>query len=176
MADVEDPRFEHLVRDYAGLIRRVIAGVSGRPYLTGQLQDDIAQEVFIALWKRLKREQPIEDPASYIFRMARREAIRALMREASRRSQPLSDDHLELQGRRASPLSTLEARELGRAVEAALEQLPADRRRAARAHLIGLDAGEISALTGWSYNRVRNLVSRGMIDLRRILKLETVDE
>jgi DNA-directed RNA polymerase specialized sigma24 family protein len=42
--------------------------------------------------------------------------------------------------------------------------------------LIGLDAGEISGLTGWPYNRVRNLVSRGMLDLRRILTLETVDE
>jgi RNA polymerase sigma factor (sigma-70 family) len=176
MPGVEDPRFEQLVRDYAGLIRRVIARVSGRPYLTDQLQDDITQDVFIALWKRLKREQPIEDPASYIFRVARREAIRALMREASRRSQPLADDHAEWPSPRASPLATLEARELGRAVEAALEQLPADRRRAARAHLIGLDAGEISALTGWSYNRVRNLVSRGMLDLRRILKLETGDE
>ena len=176
MASVEDPRFEQLVRDYAGLIRRVIARVSGRPYLTGQLEDDIAQEVFIALWKRLKGEQPIEDPRSYIISMARREAIRALMREASRRSQPLADDHVELPSRRSSPLATLEARELGRAVEAALVQLPADRRRAARAHLIGLDTGEIGELTGWRYNRVRNLVSRGMLDLRRILKLEGIDE
>jgi RNA polymerase sigma factor (sigma-70 family) len=176
MAGVEDPRLEQLVRDYAGLVRRVVAGVSGRPHLTDQLQDDIAQNVFIALWKRLKSEQPIEDPASYIFMMARREAIRALMGEASRRGLPLGEDHLELPSPRPSPLATLEARELGQAVEAALEKLPEDRRRAARAHLIGLDAGEISRLTGWSYNRVRNLVSRGMLDLRRILKLETVDE
>ncbi len=106
----EDPEFERLVRDYAGLIRRVIARVSGRPHLTGQFQDDITQEVLIALWKRLKSEQPIEDPASYIFRMARREAIRVLMREASRRSQPLPDDHLEMPSPRANPLATLEAR------------------------------------------------------------------
>jgi RNA polymerase sigma factor (sigma-70 family) len=176
MAGIEDIPFEQLVRDYAGLIRRVIARVSGQPHLTGQLQDDIAQEVFLALWKRLKREQPIEDPASYIFRMARREAIRALMRESARRTQPLADDHEELPSPRPSPLAALEGSELGRAVEAALGQLPADRRRAARAHLIGLDAEEISRLTGWSYNRVRNLVSRGMLDLRRILKQETVDE
>jgi len=84
MTSGEDPRFEQLVRDYAGLIRRVIARVGGRPHLIGQVQDDIEQEVLIALWKRLKREQPIEDPASYIFRMARHEAIRVLMREASR--------------------------------------------------------------------------------------------
>ncbi len=176
MAGVEDPKFEQLVRDYSGLIRRVIARVSGRPYLTGQLQDDIAQEVFLALWKRLKREQPIEDPTSYIFSVARREAIRLLMREASRRSQSLEDEHMELPSPQVSALSSLEARELGQAVEAALQQLPADRRRAARAHLIGLDAAEIGRLTGWSYNRVRNLVSRGMLDLRRILKLETEDE
>ena len=176
MAGVEDPQFEQLVRDYAGLIRRVIARVSGRPHLTGQLQDDIAQEVFLALWKRLKREQPIDDPASYIFRVARREAIRLLMREAARRSQSLEDEHLELPSLHVSPLAALEARELGGAVEAALQQLPADRRRAARAHLIGLDAAEIGALTGWSYNRVRNLVSRGMLDLRRNMKLETGDE
>ena len=174
MAGAEDPHFEQLVRDYAGLIRRVIARVSGRPHLTGQLQDDIAQEVFIALWKRLKSEQPIEDPPSYIFRIAQREAIRMLMREASRRSQPL-DDHVEVPSADADPLAALEGRELGRSVEAALEQLPPDRRRAARAHLIGLDAAEISGLTGWPYNRVRNLVSRGMLDLRRILKEEAAD-
>jgi RNA polymerase sigma-70 factor (ECF subfamily) len=176
MAGVDDPRFEQIVREYAGLIRRVIAHVCGRPHLTVQIQDDIAQEVFISLWKRLKSEQPIEDPASYIFMMARREAIRALMREASRRTQPLADDHLELPSPSASPLATIEALELGRAVEAALGRLPADRARATRAHLIGLDAAEIGALTGWSYNRVRNLVSRGMLELRSILRLETVDD
>jgi RNA polymerase sigma-70 factor, ECF subfamily len=175
MAGAEDPQFEQLVRDYSGLIRRVIARVSGRPYLTGQLQDDITQEVFIALWKRLKREQPIEDPSSYICRMARREAIRLLMREAARRSQALDDDHVELPSPDIDPLAALEARELGRSVESALQRLPADRCRVVRAHLLGMDAEEIGALTGWPYNRVRNLLSRGMIELRQLLQPEIDD-
>lgn len=151
MAGVEDPRLEQLVGDYSGLIRRVIAHVCGRSYLDGQLGDDIEQEVRIALWKRLKSEQPIEDPASYIYVIARRETVHVLMRETSRREQPLPEGADEMPGTTETPLATLEAREIGRTIEAALQQLPPDRQRAVRAHLIGLDAGEIGMLTGWPY-------------------------
>jgi DNA-directed RNA polymerase specialized sigma24 family protein len=39
-----------------------------------------------------------------------------------------------------------------------------------KAHLMGYSAQEIMTMHGWSYNTARNLVARGMADLR--LELE----
>ena len=56
----------------------------------------------------------------------------------------------------------------------ALELLAPDRARAVRGHLAGLDAHELMQLYGWSYQRTRNLVARGMADLRDALRARGV--
>ena len=60
-------------------------------------------------------------------------------------------------------------------VEAALEALGDNRRRAVQLHLEGMTTAEIGALLGWSEAKARNLVYRGLADLRESLRAGGID-
>lgn len=52
----------------------------------------------------------------------------------------------------------------------ALASLAPDRRKAVRAHLAGFDVNEIMTMYGWPYQKARNLITRGVADLRARLE------
>jgi RNA polymerase sigma factor (sigma-70 family) len=161
-------RLEALVRDYGRLIASAVRRV-GRS-LPEHDRADVEQAILTSLWQQVAREQTIAHPSSYIFRAAIRETVRAV-RQVRRRAEASLDDA----GRVAAdelggPDALLGRREVREAVASALKQLPPDRARAARAHLAGLSPGEMQELYGWSYQRARNLVARGMADLWAAMK------
>jgi DNA-directed RNA polymerase specialized sigma24 family protein len=53
--------------------------------------------------------------------------------------------------------------------------LPDNRRRAVGLHLEGLTSQEIADLLGWSEPKARNLVYRGLKDVREQLQAEGID-
>jgi RNA polymerase sigma factor (sigma-70 family) len=162
-------RLEELVRQYGRLIQTVVARVGGRgAALVGQ---DIEQAVVMGLWQQLKREQTIQHPASYVYRAAVRETIRTLQRERAQKAR--SEEGSDPDGApspQGDPFAALRAKEQGEAIEGSLEQLAPDRRRAARAHLAGFEVAEIMDMYGWTYQKARNLIARGMADLREALR------
>jgi RNA polymerase sigma factor (sigma-70 family) len=166
-----DEQLADLVRRFSRIVRAAAArvgGVRGR-----QLADDVEQQVFVSLWKQVSREQIIVNPASYIYRCAVRETIRLLNRE---HPADALDEAAELvAGADPAPDERLEVRERSRAMADALRHLAVDRRRAVQAHLAGFSVAETMAMYGWSYQRTRNLVARGMADLRARLKERGVD-
>lgn len=162
-----------LVERYAGLVRRAVHRVAG--YRAHAVADDIAQVVMTAMWRQLQREQIIAAPSSYIYKAAIREAVRAMKREAHRAETPLDEAEAEAAGG-SDPHQALHARELAEAIEAAVSSLQRDRQRAVRAHLTGLELEEIMRLHAWSYQRARNLVARGMHDLRHELQRRGVPQ
>jgi RNA polymerase sigma factor (sigma-70 family) len=164
-----DPRvrFEDMVRQYGRLIAAVVARVGGAR--TSLVRDDIHQQVLIGLWRQVEREQTIEHPASYLYRAAVRETVRALRREAAREAEPLEDVACPRAQSADDPYQTMAAREQASCLEAGLLALAPDRGRAVRGHLQGFDVTEIMRLHGWTYQKTRNLIARGMADLRRAL-------
>lgn len=160
-------RFEDLVRQYGRLIASVVGRVGGAR--TSLIKEDIQQQVLIGLWRQVEREQTIEHPASYVYRAAVRETVRAIRREAAREAQPLGDDDVPVVERSADPYEAVAAREQAVHVEAGLASLAPDRARAVRGHLLGLEVAEIMRMYGWPYQKTRNLIARGMADLRRSL-------
>jgi RNA polymerase sigma factor (sigma-70 family) len=161
-----EAKLGELVERYGRLIDSVVGRlVRGR---FAYAQDDVKQEVVISLWKRLKSEAPIEHPTSYLYQMARREAIRALQREGRRAGEV---DAEVAEGDGAGPFGQLERIELGQKINLAIGALSLDRQRAVRAHLMGFEIHEIMQMHGWGYQTARNLVSRGMADLRRLLSV-----
>lgn len=66
-------------------------------------------------------------------------------------------------------------RELCRTVAASLQQLAPARRAVVRLHLDGADRRAIARDLGWTEGRVRNLLSRGLADLRFQLAHRGVD-
>jgi RNA polymerase sigma factor (sigma-70 family) len=164
-----DARFEALVRDYGRLIRHVVCRVGGAAAQNDR--DDIEQAVLLSLWTQLAREQTIDHPASYVYRAAVRETVRAVARLRARAEQTVAGGLDELPAERQSDADRgVEAREQREALQAALRALPGDRARAVRAHLAGFTVEELMQVCGWPYQRARNLVARGMADLRTHLR------
>jgi RNA polymerase sigma factor (sigma-70 family) len=156
-----------LVERYAPLVRGAVAKVLGRR--DDGTSDEVVQRVSEALWKQIKREQTIEHPTSYIYRCAVRETVRILQREIDRGEVALEQAQ-SVEALSTAPDAALDARRLATATEAILAELAPDRAAAVRAHLAGFTVDEIMAANGWNYQKARNLVARGVAELREQLR------
>jgi RNA polymerase sigma-70 factor (ECF subfamily) len=152
---------------------------------TGVVPEDVEQEARIRLWRALESERDITHPASYVVRVATTAAIDALRRVRTRREEPLdpgtTDDSGEI--RQATVLRAIgpnpeeqaTAGELFRKVDVALASLAPDRGRAVRLSLQGFTTVEIARLLDWTEPRARNLLYRGLKELRARLAQEGID-
>jgi RNA polymerase sigma factor (sigma-70 family) len=163
-----DAKLTALVHDYGRLIAQAIRRVVG----TAALPDisDIEQQVHVALWQQLRREQVIEYPASYVYKAAVREAVRAVRRYRARAEEPLESAPLQVAGPATRADRLTDARRVQDALAEVLKNMAPDRARAVRGHLAGFTVEELMTLYGWTYQRARNLISRGMADLRTELR------
>jgi RNA polymerase sigma factor (sigma-70 family) len=135
---------------------------------------EVFQEVRIRIWKAFGGSEKIAElPASYVYQTASAAAIDLMRRRRARRADvtdPLESQAGERVTVEGPGLAALEAQELGTQVDAALADLVPSRRPVVRMHLEGYDRHEIAALLGWSEAKVRNLLYRGMDDLRGALR------
>lgn len=161
-------QFEALVRGFGRLVAHAVRRVAGAAAANDLA--DIEQDVMLALWKRVGAEQDIEHPASYVYKAAVREAVRTVARVRRRAEERLDD----APAMRVTIAPDIESRLLDQqrraALAAALEGLAPDRARAVRAHLAGVSVAEMMQLYGWDYQRARNLVARGVADLKAALR------
>jgi len=171
-------RYELLLERYELLLRAVIRRHC--PPSLGIDVRDVEQDARLRLWKLVEREKELDDPASYLFRIAVTTTIDAVRRVLTRKEEQLPDgEPAELPGMMTNPNeapdAVAERRELMMKIRAALATLIRNRRRAVELHLQGLTLGEISHLTGWSAGKTRNLVYRGLSDLREKLRQEGIE-
>lgn len=162
----DDAVLDRLIRQYGALIRHAIRRASRGA--ASAMADDIEQTVVINLWQQIRREQTIDHPASYLYKAAVRETVRAVRRERVRReaAEAVAGPPAS---RSSDPEHLTAARERREALASALAALAPDRARVVRAHLAGFSVQEIMTMTGWPYQRARNLIARGMADLRASL-------
>lgn len=170
-----DARLDALLQQYGALLRRTIVRVS--PPALGLSCDDIEQEARVSLWKALKGEREIAFPVSYIRKVAISATLRAIQRAKARREESLPEDgeaqqfSAPIHGVPAeSPYMAAERAELRQKIAAALGGLQENRRLAVGLHLKGLTTLEIGKLLNWSEPKARNLVHRGLKDLRISLR------
>ena len=181
-SDTEE-RYERLMERFAALLRSVVA--QHCPRNLGIEAVDIEQEARVRLWRALHRESELTDPASYIYRIAVTAAIDAVRRAVARREDQLrtepgdEEEIIHMARLQADPTEAPDAvtarRELMDRIVSAVRSLPENRRRAVELHLQGLSLTEISELLRWSEPKARNLVYRGLDDLREILRREGID-
>lgn len=141
--------------------------------LQGSDVDDLVQEVRLRLWKALESgEKILSAPASYIHRTAVSAALDVLRRRRARRETPVRlsrPSGLAVLGESASADRMLEELELQQMVAQALELLIPARRSVVKMYLAGYGREEIADLLGWSEPKTRNLLYRGLADLREQL-------
>ncbi|MGD9905915.1 MAG: RNA polymerase sigma factor [Vicinamibacterales bacterium] len=156
-----DERFRSLIDRYGTLIAWAVRRAAGP---AARDLDDIRQDVLIGLWTQVSHGRVIDHPGAYLHRAAVRETVRAMARTRVRDTLIAGGGVDEACG--ATAPDPLDRREQRAALRAAIAALPIDRRRAVQGHLAGFDVRELMDLYGWTYQRARNLVARGIADLR----------
>lgn len=130
--------------------------------------DELIQGVRLRLWRTQGDDARAETvSASYVHQAARSAAIdivRARRTVIASASESIHDTIIA--DTTSQPDVQLEERETADRIMAEVETLAPDRRVAVKLHLAGYQREEIASLLGWSDVRTRNLVHRGMIDLR----------
>lgn len=130
--------------------------------------DELIQGVRLRLWRTQgEGERTDTVSATYVHQAARSAAIdivRARRTVIAAASQSIEDTVLH--DAATAPDVLLEEQETAARIMAAVNELAADRRAAVKLHLAGYRREEIASMLGWSEIRTRNLVHRGIADLR----------
>ncbi|MFQ5740629.1 MAG: RNA polymerase sigma factor [Acidobacteriota bacterium] len=178
-----EAKLNEIIEEYCGYLRSVI--VRFCPRGMGIQVDDVEQEARIRVWQALNRESGIQHFPSYLYRVAVNATIDAIRRIRSRREEQLEGS----QDQEDAPVQSIEpgvrsgrtpeeitqAREVLELVESTLASLPNDRRRAVGLYLQGLTSQEIADLLRWTEPRARNLLYRGLRELREKLRNRGID-
>jgi RNA polymerase sigma factor (sigma-70 family) len=152
--------------------RTMVRSVGARRGLVEADLDEVLQDVRIRLWHAGEGGKSLEElGSSYLYQLATTAALDLLRRRRARRTDDTDDigERTELTTNSASPHEDLEASELASQIDAAIDTLPVDRRVAVRMHLTGYEREDIARMLGWTEARTRNLLYRGLDDLRRRL-------
>jgi RNA polymerase sigma factor (sigma-70 family) len=141
--------------------------------LRGDDLDEVMQDVRIRIWKAAVEVAKLEALTSaYVYRTAVSAALDLMRRRRARREQSIGEDvdaHAFGTPPAASADARLAAEEMLAVIVSEVDGIASNRRAVVRMHLQGYDRAEIGALLGWSDAKTRNLLYRGLDDLRQRL-------
>ena len=155
-----------LLESYLPLLRRLAAGYARR---TGD-QEDLVQEMVIALWKALPRwrGETVLSQKAFVARVAQYTALQWLR---ERPQQHAGEDLLEtLPCLQARPDAQAEMVQRQAALLAAVRQLADGQRECVLLVLEGFDHGQIADILGVAINTVDQRLSRARARLRNQLE------
>jgi RNA polymerase sigma-70 factor (ECF subfamily) len=131
--------------------------------------DELLQEIRIRVWRAQDGPENIDGiSATYVYRTAATAAVDLIRRRRTGGTRvPLNPN---LPSRNPSnPEREQEARELAERVAQAVEGLDDRRRPAVRMYLAGYGYREVAETLGWSPGATRNLLYRGLAQVREEL-------
>ena len=164
--------FEQLVERH----QRLVIGTVGRMLGTNSDAEDIAQQVFVRVWKNVKRYEPRAKFTTWLLKITRNLVFNELRRrsrhpavplqsETDEEERPLKDD------RAVAPDASFLEHELQEAVDAAIAQLPKTQRMAVILRRYEeLSYEEIAGALDQSVSAVKSLLFRARTELRESLK------
>ena len=163
-----------ILERFSSLIRIHI--IKFNPQRFGLDPDDIAQEIRIRIWRLLQTEKNIGNYPSYIKKIVSSSVI-DLLRKRKRDDRILSKEKQMRVSeiKKNFPPAYSPGEEFRDTVARAVDSLIESRRKVVRLHLLDMTIDEISAFYDWSSNKTRNLLYRGLSDLKRILKTKGIE-
>jgi RNA polymerase sigma factor (sigma-70 family) len=167
--DALSSAIESTIARFASVVRVVAA----RYHLSPADRDDLVQEVRVRLWRAVEVERITTLPASYLYRTATSAALDLIRRRRTMREDSLDDvdpSGLRFVAPAADPEQRAELSELALHIERAIGMIPESRRPVVRMYLAGYGSAEIGELMGWTEAKARNLLYRGLADLRQRLE------
>jgi RNA polymerase sigma factor (sigma-70 family) len=172
---------EETIERFSSLIRSAIRKTC--PSIQPLDMDDIEQEVKIAVWKEIRKsEKEIRNLGSYIWRVAYTTTSKVMKRLSEQRralidpqDEALDEEQIFKSSQTELPEVQLQNKELGEMVRESVDSLIESRRQVVKLYLSGLTADEITKYFGWSDGKARNLLSRGLADLRKGLEEKGIE-
>jgi RNA polymerase sigma-70 factor (ECF subfamily) len=169
--DGDEDAFAELVAMHADRVY----GALRRFGLDSSEADEVTQEVFVRAWRGLPRFEGRSKFSTWLYRIAFNEAQRALARRrpAPAAPDPEGDDPIVAlpESPRLGPEAQTLDREFERALEQALQRLPADWRAAVVLRdLEGLSTEEAAEIAGVGQAAFKSRLHRGRMRLRELLE------
>ncbi|WP_250461298.1 RNA polymerase sigma factor [Microbulbifer litoralis] len=146
--------FQQLVADHGAAIARV----AGSYVRNSAERDDLAQDIWLAVWRALPSFRGDASLKTFVFRIAHNRAVTALAR---RRPEGAAEDALEqLADSAPGPAEQLASRRDSERLLAAVQQLPLGLRQTLTLRLEGLSYAEISEVLGIGESNVAVRLNR----------------
>jgi RNA polymerase sigma-70 factor (ECF subfamily) len=172
---------EQTIEEFSQLIRRVVKTTS--PKIDSSDLDDIEQEVKLKIWKELlKSEKKIYNLGSYIWRITYTTTCNMMKKKQEQKIVSIDGKMIEQNiyqkqddEKNVSIEDRYKKEKLLNLLEKAIDSLIDSRRQVLKLYLLGMSKDEISSFLGWTTNKVRNLLYRGLDDLRCKLKSEGIE-
>ena len=166
--------FIDIVEQFSQFIRVHIQKFA--PQRKGIDPDDILQEVKIKIWNILSDEKKIDNYASYIKKIVNSSVIDHL-RKIRREERVLFS---EMQRKIAERRSTynkekIDDEECKNILGQSVDSLLASRRKVVKLYLLNMTLEEIAEFFNWSPHKTRNLLYRGLNDLKKILQEKGIE-
>ncbi len=138
--------------------------------------DDILQEVKIKIWKVIDDEKNIKNLASYIKKIVDSSVI-DLLRKLKREERILIYEGQKVVSelKRHYRTEIKLDKNLKKMIAQALDSILESRRKVVKLFLLNMTIDEIAALFDWSKDKTRNLLYRGLNDLKKILKEKGIE-
>jgi RNA polymerase sigma-70 factor, ECF subfamily len=173
----QEAAYRELIRRY----ERPVFALLFRMLRDRELAEDLAQETFIKALNAIQSYRPEFKFSSWIFKIANNAAIDHLRRREldtlsldgsphAETPEAMQATALQIGARQESPLDTVEAKELGGAIEAAIGQLrPEYRSCILLRHVEGRAYEEIAEILNLPLGTVKTYIHRARNELRQAL-------
>jgi len=170
----KEDEFKVLINNFANLIRIHINKFNLPKF--GLDPEDIAQEIKIKIWGILRSEKEIGNYPSYIKKIVHSSVIDVLRKRKRDEGIYSYVKQNKISETRKDYAAELQNEEYYKEIiAAAVDSLIESRRRAVKLFLLGMTIEEISTFYSWSQHRTRNLLYRGLADLKKMLKKKEID-
>ena len=163
----KEKEFEDLMSRFADFIRIHVQKYNLYKY--GLDPEDVSQDIRIKIWKLLRSEKNIVSYSSYIKKIVNSSVIDQLRK--LRREEGIFNHEKHVAERElAYSLELARFRGLEETVGRAVDSLLDSRRQVVKLYLLNLSIEEIAGYLHWSTSKTRNLLYRGLSDLKKVLK------
>jgi RNA polymerase sigma-70 factor (ECF subfamily) len=168
----KEREFENLLNRFADYIQIHIHKFNLYKY--GLDPDDVSQEVRLKIWKLFYNEKTIVNYSSYIKKIVNSSVIDHL-RKIKREEEIFSHERHIAENELTYNLEISRYKSLEEIVGTAVESLIESRRQVVKLYLMNLSIREIADYLNWSANKTRNLLYRGLKDLKKALQDMDID-
>lgn len=172
--EAKSKEFEAIINKFSIFIKAQIQKFN--PQKNGIDSDDIIQEVKIKIWKILDDEKKIMNYASYIKKIVDSSVIDKL-RKLKREEGVLNYERQKIVSEKQRHYRTEISldKNLKKIIAQSVDSLMESRRKVVKLFLLNMTIDEIATLFNWSKDKTRNLLYRGLTDLKNILKEKDIN-